>query len=170
MLVNRKNKLLVLGFALMVLISYRLAIRNTLSTYGTYVENKKGKERVGNIPKQLALLTQKERALDKKLRELNLEDSSNQSNLLKFLNRQAQLNAVKIIAFNAPHSVKKENRTTETYIFDLEGNYTDILKIINALENSGSFGAVVHLQIEKLKNYRSKKTYLQAKVFLEQVK
>ena len=167
---TRKNKILVLGFVLMALVSYQFALKNTVAIYGDYAENRKAKEKVGNIPKQLAILTRKERVLDEKLRELNIEDSSVQSNLLKFLNRQAELNSVKIIAFNAPHSLVKENRTIETFIFDLEGNYTDILKTVNALENNGSFGAVVHLQIEKLKNYRSNRTYLQAKVFLEQVR
>lgn len=167
---TKKNKLLILGFTLMVLVSYQFALKNTVRTYSDFVENQKEKELVGNIPKQLALLTQKERVLDKQLQKLNLEDSSVQSNLLKFLNRQAELNSVKVIAFNAPHSIVEEAKTIETFIFDLEGNYTDILKTINALENSGSFGAVVHLQIEKLKNYRSKKTYLQATVFLEQVR
>lgn len=167
---TKKNKLLILGFALMVLVSYQFAIKNTVNTYGDYLENKKTKEKVANIPKQLALLTQKERVLDRQLQELNLEDSSVQSNLLKFLNQQARLHSVKVIVFNAPHSIVEESKTVETFIFDLEGNFTDILKTVNALENNGSFGAVVHLQIEKLKNYRSKKTFLQAKVFLEQVR
>lgn len=166
----KKNRLLILGIILMVMISYQFAIKNTMETYGAYIQNQKEKELVGNVPKQLALLTQKERVLNKKLQEQNVEGSSVQSNLLKFLNRQAQLNSVNVIAFNAPHSVTEETKILDTYIFDLEGNYTDILKTINALENSGAFGAVVHLQIEKLKNYRSKRTYLQATVFLEQVK
>lgn len=166
----KKNRLLILGIILMVLVSYQLAIKNTVQTYRAYKEHQKEKELVANIPKQLALLTQKERVLNKKLQEQNVEGSSVQSNLLKFLNRQAQLNSVKVIAFNAPHSVTEETKILETYIFDLEGNYTDILKTINALENNGSFGAVVHLQIEKLQNYRSKRTYLQAKIFLEQVR
>ncbi|MEM8927831.1 MAG: hypothetical protein AAGC45_06475 [Bacteroidota bacterium] len=167
---TKKNKVLILAIALMGLVSYNYAIKNTFRTYRNYIENQKGKKLVGNVPKQLDLLTKKEGVLDKKLQQLNMEDSTVQSTLLKFLNQQGELNAIKVIAFNAPHSFKEGNKTIETYIFDLEGNYTDLLKTINALENSGSFGAVVHLQIEKLKNYRSNKTYLQARVFLEQTK
>ena len=167
---NKKNKLLILGIAVMVLVSYQFAIKKTVATFGSYNENQKNAELIGNIPKKLALLKQKEVVLDEQLLKLKIDGGSFQSNLLKFLNHHAQLNSVKIIAFNASHLLIEENKTVETFIFDLEGNYTDILKTINVLENNGSFGTVVHLNIEKIKNYRSKKIHLQAKVFLEQIR
>ena len=77
---------------------------------------------------------------------------------------------VKIINFNAPHKIEDGKNAIETYIFNLEGSFTNILKTLNALENNGGFGAITHVGFEKKKDYRTKRTYLQAEVFLEQVK
>lgn len=152
----------------MLFLSYQLALKKTLLVYKNYSENLAKKEQVSNVPKQLAMLTQKERAIDEQLKKLNVEESSLQSNLLKTLNRESELNNVKIIDFNAPHHFKNERKEIETFIFDLEGSYIDVLKTINSIENNGSLGSITHFKMEKLKNYRTKKTYLQAKVFLEQ--
>jgi hypothetical protein len=116
------------------------------------------------------LLSQKERFLDEQLKELNLGDASMQNNLLKFLNRHAGKNKVKVIDFNSPHVIATENEEIATYIFNLEGGYTQILKTLHSLENNGGFGSVTHVVFEKKKDYRKKRTYLQAEVFLEQVK
>ena len=167
---NKKNKILILGFVAILFMSYQLALKNTKEAYSSYNSNLEKRESIGNIPRQLAMLDQKEKAIDAQLQLLNLEESSLQNNLLKFLNQQAELNEVKIIDFNSPHIHKTENRQIETYSFDLEGSYSGILKMVNALENHGSLGAVIHFEMEKKKDYHSKRTYLQAKIFLEQVR
>ena len=170
MKLNKKNKLLLLGAATMLFLSYQLALKNTFKAYANFLENKANREMVGNIPKKMALLSQKEHLLDKQLDELNIEDISIQNNLLKYLSSEAEKYQVKIIDFNSPHLINTQGGQKETFIFDLEGGYSSLLQTINALENNGSFGAVSHLHFEKMKDYRSKRTYLRTKIFLEQVK
>lgn len=167
---SKKNKILLGGVLLMLLVSYKLAIQKTVNVAKAHSVNTERKELIKDIPKQLALLSQKERHLDSQLSDLNVDNSSLQSSLLKFLNQEAEKNKVKIIEYNSPHFYQTEKETKETYIFNLEGSYTSILKTIHALENKGTFGAVSHLDMEKKKDYRTKRTFLQAKVFLEQVK
>lgn len=167
---NRKNKILFGSILLMLVVSYKLAIEKTIDLSRDYNANLNKSELIKNIPEKLSFLSQKERHLDAQLSMLNAEDSSVQNSLLKFLNREAQKNKVKIIEFNSPHTIKEEKQITETYIFNLEGGYSNILKTIHALENKGNFGAIAHLGLEKKKDYRSKRTYLQVTVFLEQLK
>ncbi len=154
----------------MLLVSYQLAITKTLAAREENAINTERLVAIANLPKQLSALSKKEQQLDLQLQHLNLEDASMQNTLLKFLNHQTGKQQVKIIDFNAPHSIQTEQHTIETYIFDLEGGYTPILNVLNALENNGGFGAIVHVAFEKKTAYRSKKTYLQAKVFLEQAR
>lgn len=167
---NKKNKILFVGILLMLFVSYRLAIKKTMDEAKAHTVNFERKELIKDIPKQLAFLNQKEIHLDTQLRLLNVENSSLQNSLLKFLNEASEKHKVKIIEFNSPHIYSTERETKETYIFKLEGSYTSILKTIHALENKGSFGAVAHLEMEKKKDYRTKRTFLQAKIFLEFVK
>ena len=166
---SKKNKLLILGTLLMFLASYQFALKRTFLTYGEYRDNQDTVEAVSNVPRLLTVLTQKEQVLNKQLEDLNLNNSSLQSNLLKFLSEKAEIHLVKVIAFNAPVVHRDENREIETFIFSLEGGYTDVLKMVNALENHGGFGAVTHVGLKKKKDYKSKRSYLQAEIFLEQV-
>ena len=170
MKLTKKNKYLIFGILAMLVISYKLALENTIVAKMRYSENVEKQVSISNLPKQLSMLSQKEQFLDKQLQELNLEDTSMQSSLLKFLNKQVRQHKVKVIDFNSPHIITTENEEIATYIFNLEGGYTNILKTLNSLENNGSFGSITHVGFEKKKNYRTKRTYLQAEVFLEQLK
>jgi len=170
MILNKKNKLLVFEILAMLFLCYQFAIKQTFTTYRAYSNNLQKKEELSSIPLQLERLTQKELVLDKQLLELNVEDISIQNNLLKYLNQEAEKNKVKIIDFNSPHRFEGENGEIETYIFDLEGGFTNILKLLNALENHGAFGAINHTAFEKTKDYRTRRTFLQTKVFIERFK
>ena len=168
MKLDKKNRLLLLGFVMMSLLCYRFAIKKTRAAYGRHMENT-GAERVeGNVREKVAFLYDKESLLDDRLRAFNVDGLSVQQGLLKFLNREAGENRVKVIDFNAPHRFEGELRDQElqTFIFTLEGGYTGILKTVNALENNGSFGSVGHIHLKKNKDYRTKRTYLRAEVFL----
>lgn len=170
MKLNKKNKLLLGGILLMLVVSYKLAIQNTLALRQEYNTHLNQKELLNNLPQKLSMLSQKEQHIDKQLASLNVGSSSMQNNLLRFLNEQANQNQVKIIDFNAPHLQEVGKNTIETYIFNLEGGFPNILKTIYSLENQSGFGAISHLDYEKKKNYRTKKNFLQATVHLEMVK
>ncbi|MEX0288096.1 MAG: hypothetical protein AB3N14_03225 [Flavobacteriaceae bacterium] len=168
MKLTKKNTYLLLGFIAMLLLSYHLAIKKTLGARKIFIDNLTKKEVISNQPLQLAVLSQKEKALNQKLDSLNIGTSSTQNRLLKFLNQEAVTTKVRVIDFSTPHLVKADNGITETYILKLEGPYTSILKILNTIENMGGVGTVSHLNFEKKKDYHSKRIYLQAQIFLEQ--
>ncbi|MBC31434.1 MAG: hypothetical protein CMH48_11385 [Muricauda sp.] len=170
MKLSNKNKYLIGGVIAMLLLSYRLALHKTLTAREVYAANMDRKESISNLPLKLSMLGQRERELDNQLAALDIGSSSLQNNLLKFLNKEASRNNVKIIDFNSPHVVEGEKGTTETLIFHLEGSYTDILKTLNALENKGSYGTISHLAFGKKRDYRGKRTYLRAKIFLQAIK
>ncbi|MEM1340494.1 MAG: hypothetical protein AAF717_08295 [Bacteroidota bacterium] len=170
MLLNSKNKGLLLGVIALLIVSYQLAITKTIAARKAHRANYKRDISAANLPEQHSLLSKKEQQLDAQLLKFNLEDTSLQNNLLKFLTAQTEKQHVKIIDFNAPHSIQNKGQTVETYIFDLEGGYTAILKVLNALENNAGFGGIVHVAYEKKKALRSKRTALQARVFLEQMR
>lgn len=168
---NFKNKnivLLVLLF-LTLLLCYKLAIYNTLVLRKEYLSQKKEERLFEDIPKQLVLLSKKEAYLDSVLQKLDLNNTAMENNLLRVVNKEAAKNNIKVIDFNAPHTSDESNNQVSTYIFALDGNYTSILKVIHDLETKRNFGSIVHLSLEKKKNYRTRKNYLVAAIYIRNI-
>ncbi len=170
MKINGKNKLLFLGIVLMLLASYRFAITNTLDARKESQRLEQQKDQVGNIPKTMAALRQKESYYDSILKKLDIGDTSVQNNLLRTINEEAKVRNVKVIDLNEPHVEIEDNNRRITYSFSLSGSYTGILKTIHTIERKGNFGEIVHMDFEKRKNHRTGRSSLEAIVFVQQVK
>ncbi|KQC31618.1 hypothetical protein AAY42_05380 [Flagellimonas eckloniae] len=162
--------ILLLFLFLALLLCYKLAISNTLDLRKEYLSLKKEERLSEDIPQKLTLLSKKEIYLDSVLQKLDLNNTAMENNLLRVVNKEAAENNIKIIDFNAPHTSDKDNSHVMTYIFTLEGSYVSILRLIHDLETKRNLGSVSHLEFEKKKDYRTKRTYLQTIVFLEQIK
>ena len=164
---KQKNIGLVVGFVLVLVLSYQLAIAKTFEQKKQYKTLQQEVLLFENAPKQLSLLKQKQRYYDSILSSYQLDGSSIQNNLLSTINSYADQNSIKVISFLEPHSMDKNGLMVKTYDFTLEGDYNSIIGLIYKIEQKTKFGEVVHLQFEKKKNFRSGRYYLQARVLLK---
>ena len=167
MWLENRNKLLLGGFFLMLVLSYQFALKKTLVLRKEYTSNLKKQKEAVNVPKELSALLRKEKILNSQLAKLHVGGSSMQNDLLKFLNEHCRNNEVKIIEFKSPHSFEGPNIQSRTYIFKLQGGFNGILKTVYEIENKGSFGIVSHVALEKKKEYRGGQKTLEALIFLE---
>ena len=164
---KQKNIVLLIGFFLLILVCYQLAFKNTLEQKKEYTSLKNQEQLFKNVPKQLAVLKQKEVYYDSLLTKYQLDGSSIQNNLLKTINSFANSNTIKVVSFLEPHVISKNDLVLKTYDFVLEGDYNAINKLIYQLEQQTKFGEVINLHFEKKKNFRTGKYYLQARVLLK---
>lgn len=168
---KNKNTLLVIGLVLVALIAYFFGFSKTIEISNQLSVLKKQKQLYQSAPKQLMLLANKEKSLDRVLQDNNLTGLSLQNNLLEILNKESVSNQFKITAFNEPHkyydAVTKS--TISTYQFQLSGSYNSLLKIIHSLEQQYSFGNIVHLNFQTKKNYRTRSKTLFCDVFLQRI-
>ncbi|WP_127019817.1 hypothetical protein [Flagellimonas beolgyonensis] len=169
MKLDNKNKMLLLGLVALLFLSYHLAIKKTLSLRADYLGNLENQELSKNIPLEIAKLNQKEKYLDAQFMKLNLSSSAFQTDLLKFLNENNTTQSVKLIEFKSPHFFQDKSTENVTYMMKLEGRYTEILKVLYALENQSGFGSISHTSFEKQNNHRTQKEHLQSSVFLKLV-
>ncbi|MDC6364032.1 MULTISPECIES: hypothetical protein [Flavobacteriaceae] len=167
MKLTNKNKFLIGGFFLLLIISYQLTIKKTLVLRNGYLSNNAKKELAKNIPLELSNIAQKEKQLDNQFKKLDLGSINFQNDLLKFLNETTLSNSVKMIEFNAPHTVENGTTETKTFIFILEGAFSGILKVGHSLESQINFGAITHMDFKKMKDYRTGKLSLQATIHLQ---
>ncbi len=164
---KNKNILLVIGFVIILVLCYKLAISNTLALKIQHNTLKQQDLLFKNAPKQLSLLKQKQNHYNGLLKKYQLDGSSLQNNLLKTINTYANANNLKVVSFLEPHAIKNEDLVIKTYQFTVEGNYNAILKLVHKLEQDTKFGEIKNLHFEKQKNFRTGKHYLQAKMVLK---
>ncbi|WP_340076420.1 hypothetical protein [Leptobacterium sp. I13] len=120
-----------------------------------------------DLPKQLALLNERNAHYNSLLQRYQVTETSLQNNLLKYLNRIAEVHHYKLITFNEPHEFAYEGVTRKTYRFTVEGAYEAVLKLIYQLEQKTTYGEVIHVSFEKQKNHKTRKEYLQATIAIQ---
>lgn len=169
MKLDNRNKVLIAACLVLLVATYKLALSKTLAAQKEYSTLKSKSIRAGDIPERLALLTQKERYYDSIMRQMDLGDTSFQNNLLRTINEQAKIRNVKVMDFNPPHVHTVNDNTLLTHSLILNGGYTHILQVIHMLERKGSFGNIVHMDFEKQKDYRKRKAFLEATIFVQHV-
>jgi len=163
---KQRNIALVIGFVIVLILCYHLAISKTFEQKQQYNTLKAQELLFKNAPKQLSLLKQKDVYYDSLLTKYQLEESSIQNNLLKVINVFANENKLKVVSFLEPHIIAKNELVMKTYEFVLEGDYNSINNLVHQLEQKTKFGEVINLHFEKKKNFRSGKYYLQARILL----
>ncbi|MBC6999652.1 hypothetical protein [Cytophaga sp. FL35] len=89
---------------------------------------------------------------------------------MKITNTEALSNNTNVLYFNEPHSYSNAHGSFLTYNFQLEGKYNNLLRTIYPIENNGNFGKIVHINLEKKKDYKTNKNRLQGTIFFQQVK
>lgn len=163
---KQKNIALILGFILVLFISYKYAISNTLELKKEYKSLKQQELLFKNVPKQFSILKQKEKYYDSLLVKYQLKGSSVQNSLLKNINTFAETNNIQLVSFLEPHIFQKDNLIYNTYQFTLQGRFNNILELIHKLEQDTKFGEITNLYFERKKNYKTGKRYLEASVLL----
>ncbi|WP_437368371.1 hypothetical protein [Maribacter litoralis] len=169
-MVNNKNKLLLLGIGVLLIASYHLAIKKTFQSRTELKALENESKIYYNIPNKLNLLSQKNNYFDSILAKMDFNDTSIQNNLIRTINQESNKYNIKVMDFNQPHIFPNSSSTEYTYNFNLEGDFTDILKVLYGLEIKGNFGDIIHLNFEKKKDYKTSKNHLTVNVLLQQLK
>ena len=171
MKLNRKNKLLLVGFALALYISYSFAISNTILYYKDYQSKKESITTTSFSGELRNQLLQKETELNKLLSQYNVNSSvSFQNSLLKQLNVYSSKYHLKIIDFKEPHIVTEKNTTTSSYVFSLQGSFNGSVALTNMIESNPTLGSIKHVHFAKKRNYKSNLDELTVEVVLETIK
>ncbi|QLG46769.1 hypothetical protein [Costertonia aggregata] len=167
---KQKNMVLLVAILFLLFLSYSLGISKTLEERKKYLALVEQENFVGEIPKLLSTQTKQEKYLDSILGAMNFNSNSIENDLLRILNLESKINNIKILDFNSAHLSSSDSiGKLITFPFTLEGNYDGILKIIYEIEHKNNFGEVMHLDLEKKKNYRTRKEFLTATVFLQSI-
>jgi hypothetical protein len=167
MRLNRKNKLLLLGFLMCLIICYVFAISNTITYYKEYYSQKELLTDDDSNTKLVQQLQQKEKQLDLLLLKYDISTSEFfQNDLLKQLNSYSDIYNLKITDFKEPHILSEKEFVATSYIFSLEGSFNGCLALISEIENNPTLGSIKHLNFTKKRNYKNNVDQLFVEVIL----
>lgn len=170
MSLKQKNIALISGFVILLWLTYQFSISNTLEAKHEYNALMNQKQLLSNLPKQIDYLKQQCVYYDSILEKNKITaENSFQNNLLQIINSFALKKKLKIIAFNEPHEIIKNDAVLKTYIFTIKGSFNQILKLLNTLEQYGNYGKMTSVSFNKNKNYKTNKQFLECTVFLQKI-
>jgi len=167
---RQKNIALLIGFLLVILLSYLFAIRNTLEAKSKLTALQIEKKLFNSSENKLNYLNQHNNYLDSilKLNEIYANVSFQQT-ILNKISKYTEENKLKISSFNIPHIFKENQKKLTTYTLEVQGNFIPLLKFLNYFENQ-RLGTIVSVNFMKKKNYRRNRNYLTVKIYLQKLK
>jgi len=168
MKLNKKNKLLILGFLLVLYVCYSFAISNTIEYYKEYKSKQQLLSNDSNLPGLVNQLIRKEKQLDQALLQTERSSSGSfQNDLLKQLTIYGESYNLKIVDFQEPHNASKKGVIISSYIFSLEGSFNGCLAVLNKVENNPALGTIKHLNFIKKKNFKTNTDQLFVEVIMQ---
>lgn len=162
-----KNKILVISFLLGLILCYWLAFSETLALRKEYKELKAQQLISQNLPIQLSSLKQKNKHFDQLLNTYQISETSWQNTLLERIDRYAQLNALKILKVDAPHTITSNDLKISSYKLQLSGTFNDLLGLIYELESLNNLGQFSNVHFTKITEYRTKDTHLEVEFMIQ---
>lgn len=166
MKLNTKNKFLIVSIIVMTFVVYKFALSKTIAE-ATANENLKTTIQTKRaVLKEKTILEKQNVVYDSVLKNHNVASSSLQNQLLNVLTDKSKELDVKLLAFNEPHKISKDQSTTKTYMFTLEGGFVNLLNILHALESNYSFGETSHVAFKRVKDLRTKAESLEVTCFI----
>ena len=166
---KQKNIALVVGFLLLLLISYVFSIQKTIDLKSKLTMLTKEQELMSDVGIQIFNMQQKNRHLDTVLqqKELSLNNSFQQV-LFNKLNVFKKECSIEVITFNEPHQIIKNNTKLLTYSFKIKGNFIALLQLTNYIERQ-QLGTLTSVNFEKKKNYRRNKEEITGLFYLQKL-
>jgi hypothetical protein len=164
---KQKNIALIIGFVLMLLISYRFSFSKTIEAKGRVEKLAKDKALLENAEANIRSLQMEEKYLDSILQsnDLSIENTFQQTLLIKITQFTNQHN-LKLISSNEPHSFISEGTKLLTYEIEAQGSFRDLMLFSNYIEQQ-RLAKLASLTFLKKKNYRTRRDYLRCKIVLQ---
>jgi hypothetical protein len=164
--IKKRWALLVFAIVLFGILSYQLAIKHTLEIGMKYLENRvhaSGIDNKENIANSEILI------LNKYLNVFQSDSVIVRKNLLDSLNRLSNNYTCAITNFPISYTSIEYNNIILNSVFELEGSYFNLIKIIHSMENNQFYGKINASKFFVKEDLRTKKKSLFLQVYLQHI-
>lgn len=167
---KKKNKILIYSLPVLVLIIYYLAIHNTILAFRKNYELKQQTENAG---KSTDTVNELELRINKLNNKLGISDTVNTDNREYVMNKISDYcKTYSLQLINYPQSSYStfNDYTIQSKTIEITGNFMNITKLVYSIEQELFLGRVASLQYYTKKNSASRKSYLVAKIIIQNIK
>ena len=167
---KRKNQVLALGVGVMLFLAWSLALSNTASLFFENTELKKQIRMAENAPAQIQKYKTELSKLDAALSQYSGSQPLTQQQLLALVTNFGQQQKLVLNQFPQASAQLENGYQIETQIIGVEGRFLNLLGLVYHLEQVGKAGKVASLYFEKKKDIRTRRTYLSATIYLQNLR
>lgn len=167
---KKKNGLLLGSIVLLLIIVYFVAIRKTVNAYSSYKENQEKVLNANSAPQKVAYYKKKLADIENIIKKQQGSGMDNQELLLSVVSDYCNENDLVLKDFPLPVIYTDKDYTIETSIFEIQGGFIKLLKLIYELEQKTVVGKVMCVNYEIKKNYKTKSFALTATIYLQNIK
>jgi len=165
---RKKNRLLLLGAGLALLLVYSLTLSKTVALRSTCSRLELRVDSAAHLPAETAELEEQLAMIDANFRNDTL--SNLHEELLGIVSAYCQQH--RLVLRDFPELLRYRNREwdVETHRFTVEGNYTELLRLVHLLEKQQGAGKVVSADYRSKRDPRTKALSLTVTVYVQQLK
>lgn len=164
-----KTYLFAAGVLLLFLVSYQLAFKNTIAAWKTNRHLKEQLNRQTDVTYQPAYLERKNKNLDAIIAKLKIDSSEFKGRVIATLAKLTEKSNVKIIRLydDDEYYHTKFNLVQRV---DLEGNYFELLKFLDQIEQLNGVGVLRSVDISSRKNTALNSPKLTMTIWMDSIK
>lgn len=166
---KEKNKLLATGTLLVGLISYWFAFSQTVELYQQNNSLSARLDSAQAAPEQIAKLKTQLAGYEQSVNRFSLTKSDWEQRLLQEITRVCQQQQVKLIQL-PPSAIEESNGySLETRVVKLQGRYKNLVQALHHLETKHTIGRISSVQFSLEEERKTRKTFLFAYVYLQNI-
>lgn len=166
---KQKNRLLLVGFLILIAAAYQFSFKKTFELGSSLDKLTQDKLALDNAGTKLGLLQQQNVYLDSVLKSNDVSaNQSFQQNLLQKVDGLREQHKVKIVSLDPPHEVKKDGAIIESYLIEVKGDFRNLMLFSSNLEKQrlGKFSSV---DFTKKMNYKTRRKELTCSIILQRL-
>ncbi|HEX2921895.1 MAG TPA: hypothetical protein VHO50_12100 [Bacteroidales bacterium] len=161
--------LIIVGGALSFVLCYLVAVRKTIREYKLFTENKVKLELITDAPEQLKLLKNKIEEYNEFFNSSSINNNDYQVHLLNVTNQLFKGRSIKITEIPKLTSELKDNFVIETQAIVFQGQFFDLLRLIQDFGNYETLGNICSVDFYNQKDIKTGTNYLKMKVFFQNI-
>lgn len=164
MTLNRKNKYLLGGIAIFMIVAWQATIKNTVAYRSEYKLLQP--EKLIQKQNQLTELISRNNYLEKALHKRNINNTSVRNTALQIIAHETY--QLRLLDYNDEHRLLNDDVQITYHKFKIEGSYMDIVTATDSLLRKVNTTSLKNIHLETQTDFQTRKTALVATVILEE--
>ncbi len=166
---KQKNIALLIGFIVMLFISYQLSFKKTLDLRKTQERLSKELSLLDNANDQMINLQVQNKQLEKVLLSNNVSlNQSFEQALFEKITDLSKKHRLQIVSFDKPHEYESDGANLLSYTIEVQGDFRNLMLFSSELEQM-RMGKLASTSFLKKRNYRTQRNELNCKIILQRL-